>query len=47
MELDHAARRAAMECLEVLIGEWAMEASFSAAPAAVAPSSSGCWTGSS
>ena len=36
MELDHAARRTAMERLEVFIGEWAMEASFSAAPAAVA-----------
>jgi hypothetical protein len=35
MERDHA-RRAAMERLEVFIGEWAMEASFSAAPAEVA-----------
>ena len=36
MELDQAARRAAMERLEVFVGEWAMEASFSAAPAAAA-----------
>ncbi len=36
MEYDHAARGAAMDRLEVFVGEWAMEASFSAAPAAVA-----------
>jgi hypothetical protein len=36
MELDHAARSAAMARLEAFIGEWAMEASFSAAPAGVA-----------
>jgi hypothetical protein len=35
MEHDHAARSAAMERLEAFIGEWAIEASFSAAPAGV------------
>ncbi len=36
MELDHVGRSAAMERLEVFIGEWVMEASFPAAPARVA-----------
>jgi hypothetical protein len=44
MEPDQAARRAAMERLEVFIGEWAMEASFPAAPAGVAGRAVFEWT---
>ncbi len=32
MEMDQAARRAAMERLDALIGDWTLEASFSSAP---------------